>query len=53
MWLFYRPPFPSDWKSVTDVVVDDEARYLAEAELYVLSPQMCDVGDRGRTDPHL
>ncbi|WP_261553721.1 hypothetical protein [Frankia tisae] len=39
----YRPPFPTDWQQATELVLTDEARYLDEAELYVLSPQMCDV----------
>lgn len=39
----YRPPFPTDWQQATDLVLTDEARYLDEAELYILSPQMCDV----------
>jgi hypothetical protein len=41
--LGYRPPFPTDWQVATEMVVADEARYLAEADLYVLTPQMCDV----------
>lgn len=41
--LGYRPPFPDDWPSAVEMVLADEARYLAEAELYVLTPQMCDV----------
>jgi hypothetical protein len=39
----YRPPFPADWASAEELVLTDEARYLAEADLYVLTPQMCDV----------
>jgi hypothetical protein len=39
----YRPPFPDDWASAAETVLADEARYLAEADLYVLTPQMCDV----------
>jgi hypothetical protein len=39
----YRPPFPADWVSAAELVVADEARYLAEADLYILSPHMCDV----------
>ncbi len=41
--LGYRPPFPSDWQAATEMVVADEARYLAEADLYILTPNMCDV----------
>ncbi|WP_030453278.1 hypothetical protein [Herbidospora cretacea] len=39
----YRPPYPTDVRSAAEMVLADEARYLAEAELYVISPQMCDV----------
>jgi hypothetical protein len=39
----YRPPFPTDWAEATERVLADEARYLVEADLYILSPQMCDV----------
>ena len=39
----YRPPFPADWAAAAEMVLTDEARYLAEADLYVLTPQMCDV----------
>lgn len=38
----YRPPFPK-WKDGSNLILADEARYLAEADLYVLSPQMCGV----------
>lgn len=41
--LGYRPPFPIDLRQATEMVVSDEARYLAGADLYVLTPQMCDV----------
>lgn len=34
---------PEGWDEVTNRVVADEARYLAEADLYVLSPQLADV----------
>lgn len=47
MFLFgglgYRPPYPKDMRAAADMIVRDEARYLAEAELYVLTPDMCDV----------
>lgn len=36
-----RPP--SDWHAAAEMVVADEARCLAQAQLYVLSPHMCDV----------
>lgn len=39
----YRPPFPTDMRQAAEMVTADEARYLAEAELYVMSPQMSDV----------
>ena len=41
--LGYRPPFPADWLAAAELVLADEARYLAEADLYILTPQMCDV----------
>lgn len=39
----YRPPFPADWAAASEMVLKDEASGLAAAELYVLSPHMCDV----------
>ncbi|MGH3158680.1 MAG: hypothetical protein ACRDNF_19175, partial [Streptosporangiaceae bacterium] len=39
----YWPPFPASWQAAAEVVLGDEARYLAEADLYILTPQMCDV----------
>jgi len=39
----YQPPYPTDLERAAEMVVADEARYLAGAELYVLTPQMCDV----------
>ena len=39
----YRPPFPADWHAAAEMVVGDEARYLAEADLYILTPEMSDV----------
>jgi hypothetical protein len=41
--LGYRPPFPSNWQAAAEMVLADEARYLAESDLYVLTPHMCDV----------
>jgi hypothetical protein len=38
----YRPPYPG-WQDGSAMVLADEARYLAEADLYVVSPEMCDV----------
>lgn len=34
---------PRDWPSAVDMVVTDEAQHLSRAQLYVISPQMCDV----------
>jgi hypothetical protein len=39
----YRPPYPADWQQAADLIVGDEARYLSGADLYILTPQMCDV----------
>ena len=39
----YAPPFPPDFQAASEMVVSDEARYLADAELYVLTPEMCAV----------
>ena len=41
--LGYRPPWPASWQEAIETILGDEARYLAEADLYVLTPQMCDV----------
>lgn len=41
--LGYRPPFPADWDEAADLVTSDEAQYIARADLYVVTPQMCDV----------
>ncbi|WP_144082828.1 MULTISPECIES: hypothetical protein [unclassified Micromonospora] len=41
--LGYRPPFPSAWPEAADLIVTDEAHCLDSAQLYVLTPQMCDV----------
>lgn len=34
---------PGGWPSAARMVLDDEARCLTQAQLYVMSPQMCDV----------
>jgi hypothetical protein len=39
----YPPPYPADWDQASAMVLADEARYLAAAGLYVLTPQMLDV----------
>jgi len=41
--LGYQRPYPQDWNAVADMLVTDEGRRLAESELYVLTPHMCDV----------
>ena len=39
----YPPPYSADWDQASAMVLADEARYLAAADLYVLTPQMLDV----------
>lgn len=39
----YQPPYPRNWVDAADKVLNDEADYLAGAELYVMTPAMCDV----------
>jgi hypothetical protein len=39
----YQPPYTGDLTRAAQMVVADEARYLGGADLYVLTPQMCDV----------
>ena len=39
----YPAPYPADWDQASAMVLADEARYLAAADLYVLTPQMLDV----------
>jgi hypothetical protein len=39
----YPPPYPGDWDQAAAMVLADEARYMAGADLYVLTPQMLDV----------
>jgi hypothetical protein len=34
---------PRGWDEAAETVVSDEARYLADADLYVLTPRMLDV----------
>lgn len=41
--MVFAPPYPSNWGELTDLCLDAEVAHLADAELYVLSPQMCDV----------
>jgi hypothetical protein len=42
-YLGYQRPYPQGWDAIAQMLVTDEARYLAEAELYILAPDMCDV----------
>jgi len=39
----YRPPYPDSWDQASAMMLADEAQYLADADLYVLTPQMLDV----------
>jgi hypothetical protein len=39
----YPPPYPESWDQASAMMLVDEARYLADADLYVLTPQMLDV----------
>ena len=39
----YPPPYPDGWDQASAMMLADEARYLAGADLYVLTPQMLDV----------
>ena len=39
----YPPPYPASWDQASAMMLADEARYLAGADLYVLTPQMLDV----------
>src|SRR5437773_1078838 len=39
----YPPPYPDDWDQASAMMLADEARYLTDADLYVLTPQMLDV----------
>ena len=41
--LGYPPPYPDGWEQASAMMLADEARYLAGADLYVLTPQMLDV----------
>ncbi|MBW0095334.1 hypothetical protein I4I73_04885 [Pseudonocardia sp. KRD-184] len=37
------PPYPRDWHDAAGLVLADEVEALRTAQLYVMSPQMCDV----------
>jgi hypothetical protein len=39
----YPPPYPGTWDQASAVILADEARYLSQADLYVLTPQMLAV----------
>jgi hypothetical protein len=41
--LGYPPPYPGTWSQASEVILADEARYLSQADLYVLTPQMLAV----------
>lgn len=41
--LGYQPPYPADSREAAERILADEARYLTEADLYILTPEMCDV----------
>ena len=41
--LGYPPPYPATWQEASAMILNDEARYLAQAGLYVLTPEMADV----------
>jgi len=41
--LGYVPPYPDDWAEAAELLTRDDAQYLATADLYVITPQMCDV----------
>lgn len=48
----YKRPYPRDWREVSAMLLADEARNLATADLYVLSPPNVRCGDRRRAHPH-
>jgi hypothetical protein len=41
--LGYLPLYPEDWLDAAELTLGDEAACLSAADLYVLSPDMCDV----------
>jgi hypothetical protein len=43
----YRPPYPADWQAAADLIVGDEAGYLSQADLYILTPRDVRRGHRG------
>jgi hypothetical protein len=41
--LGYLPPYPESWVDAAELTLADEAACLSASDLYVLSPDMCDV----------
>lgn len=39
----YKRPYPRDWGEISAMLLADEAHSVATADLYILSPEMCDV----------
>ncbi len=39
----YAPPYPPTWRQASAMILNDEARYLSLADLYVITPQMLAV----------
>ena len=39
----YPRPYPRNWEAIAEMFLADEAATLAQADLYVLAPSMCDV----------
>jgi hypothetical protein len=39
----YPPPYPATWPQASTRILSDEARYLSQADLYVLTPPMLTV----------
>jgi hypothetical protein len=39
----YAPPYPPTWRQASAMILNEEARYLSQAELYVITPQMLAV----------
>jgi hypothetical protein len=39
----YAPPYPPTWRQASAMILNDEARYLSQADLYVITPPMLAV----------
>ena len=39
----YAPPYPPTWRQASAMILTEEARYLSQADLYVITPQMLAV----------